>query len=31
VVQLFEAAGLELEEWRTDEASLFGLVVGVRA
>jgi L-histidine N-alpha-methyltransferase len=31
VAQLFEAAGLELEEWRTDEASLFGLVVGVRA
>jgi L-histidine Nalpha-methyltransferase len=31
VAQLFEAAGLELEEWRTDEDSLFGLVVGVRA
>ena len=31
VAQLFEAAGLELEEWRTDRDSLFGLVVGVRA
>jgi len=31
VAQLFEAAGLELEEWRTDSDSLFGLVVGVRA
>ena len=31
VAQLFEAAGLELEEWRTDPDSLFGLVVGVRA
>jgi L-histidine N-alpha-methyltransferase len=31
VAQLFEAAGLELEEWRTDPHSLFGLVVGVRA
>jgi L-histidine N-alpha-methyltransferase len=31
VAQLFEAAGLELEEWRTDSGSLFGLVVGVRA
>jgi len=31
VAQLFEAAGLELEEWRTDEESLFGLVVGARA
>ena len=31
VAQLFEAAGLELEEWRTDQESLFGLVVGVRA
>jgi L-histidine N-alpha-methyltransferase len=30
VAQLFEAAGLELEEWRTDPDSLFGLVVGVR-
>jgi L-histidine N-alpha-methyltransferase len=30
VAQLFEAAGLELEEWRTDRDSLFGLVVGVR-
>jgi L-histidine N-alpha-methyltransferase len=31
VAQLFTAAGLELEEWRTDQDSLFGLVVGVRA
>jgi L-histidine Nalpha-methyltransferase len=31
VAQLFEAADLELEEWRTDRDSLFGLVVGVRA
>jgi L-histidine N-alpha-methyltransferase len=31
VAQLFEAAGLELEEWRTDADSLFGLMVGVRA
>jgi L-histidine N-alpha-methyltransferase len=31
VAQLFEAAGLELEEWRTDPESLFALVVGVRA
>jgi L-histidine N-alpha-methyltransferase len=31
VAQLFEAAGLELEEWRTDPAALFALVVGVRA
>ena len=31
VAQLFEAAGLELEEWRTDPDALFGLVVGVRA
>jgi L-histidine Nalpha-methyltransferase len=31
VAQILEAAGLELEEWRTDPASLFGLVVGVRA
>jgi L-histidine N-alpha-methyltransferase len=31
VAQFFEAAGLELEEWRTDRDSLFGLVVGVRA
>jgi L-histidine N-alpha-methyltransferase len=31
VAQLFEAAGLELEEWRTDSAALFALVVGVRA
>jgi L-histidine Nalpha-methyltransferase len=31
VAQLFEAAGLELEEWRTDEESLFGLAVGARA
>jgi L-histidine N-alpha-methyltransferase len=31
VDQLFAAAGLELEEWRTDDNSLFGLVVGVRA
>jgi L-histidine Nalpha-methyltransferase len=30
VAQLFEPAGLELEEWRTDSESLFGLVVGVR-
>jgi L-histidine Nalpha-methyltransferase len=30
VAQLFEAAGLELEEWRADGDSLFGLVVGVR-
>jgi L-histidine Nalpha-methyltransferase len=31
VAQLFEAADLELEEWRTDRDSLFGLVVGFRA
>ena len=31
VAQLFEAAGLELEEWRTDQDSLFALVVGARA
>jgi L-histidine N-alpha-methyltransferase len=31
VAQLFEAAGLELEEWRTDPTALFALVVGVRA
>jgi len=30
VAQLFEAAGLELEEWRADPESLFALVVGVR-
>ena len=28
VAQLFEAAGLEIEEWRTDPESLFALVVG---
>jgi L-histidine Nalpha-methyltransferase len=28
VAQLFEAAGLEIEEWRTDADSLFGLAVG---
>jgi L-histidine N-alpha-methyltransferase len=31
VAQLFEAAGLELEEWRADPESLFALVVGARA
>jgi L-histidine Nalpha-methyltransferase len=31
VAQLFEAAGLELEAWRSDPASLFALVAGVRA
>ena len=31
VVQLFEAAGLELEAWQSDPASLFALVVGVCA
>lgn len=31
VAQLFEAADLELEEWRTDPDTLFALVVGVRA
>ena len=31
VAQLFEAAGLELEEWRADPEHLFALVVGVRA
>jgi L-histidine N-alpha-methyltransferase len=31
VAQLFEAAGLEIEEWRTDADSLFGLVVGAPA
>jgi L-histidine N-alpha-methyltransferase len=31
VAQLFEAAGLELEQWRTDPEALFGLVVGARA
>jgi L-histidine Nalpha-methyltransferase len=31
VAQLFEAAGLELEEWRVDPEPLFALVVGVRA
>jgi L-histidine N-alpha-methyltransferase len=31
VAQLFEAAGLELEAWRTDPASLFALVVGAPA
>jgi L-histidine N-alpha-methyltransferase len=30
VAQLFEAAGLELEEWRSDPEALFALVVGVR-
>ena len=30
VAQLFEAAGLELEEWRADPEHLFALVVGVR-
>ena len=28
VAQLFEAAGLKIEEWRTDPESLFALVVG---
>jgi L-histidine N-alpha-methyltransferase len=31
VAQLFEAAGLEIESWRTDPESLFGLVVGAPA
>ncbi len=31
VARLFEAAGLEPEEWRTDPESLFALVVGARA
>lgn len=31
VAQLFEASGLELEEWRTDPESLFALAVGARA
>jgi L-histidine Nalpha-methyltransferase len=31
VAQLFEAAGLEIESWRTDPDSLFGLVVGAPA
>jgi len=31
VAQLFEGAGLVLEEWRTDADALFGLAVGVRA
>jgi L-histidine N-alpha-methyltransferase len=29
VAQLFEAAGLELDQWRGDPESLFALVVGV--
>jgi L-histidine N-alpha-methyltransferase len=31
VAQLFEAAGLELEQWRADPEALFGLVVGAPA
>jgi hypothetical protein len=31
VAQLFEAAGLEIEAWRTDPESLFALVVGAPA
>ena len=31
VAQLFEAAGLEIEAWRTDPESLFALVVGTPA
>jgi L-histidine Nalpha-methyltransferase len=31
VAQLFEAAGLEIESWRTDPEFLFGLVVGAPA
>jgi hypothetical protein len=31
VGQLFEAAGLEVESWRTDPDGLFGLVVGAPA